>query len=120
MNITMQLKRDFYAMYILQELPKNDIRMTLKLTDRQYVTLVKIVKDMDKEVLNLFDYLKELKRQYMICTDNKQRIELLKLMGGMIEKKHKIPTDHPATDKAKSIQELIDGVMHESDEVATD
>ena len=52
MDITVAVKAQFFDLYIIQELPKKDILAIMKLTDRQYVSLVKLAKIMDAETIN--------------------------------------------------------------------
>lgn len=84
-------KSTFFRLYIIDQLTKEDIKINMHLTERQYATLVQIAKSMDKTDITLDDYLLELNRQYIICEDNKTKIDLLKLIGNIVEKKHKIP-----------------------------
>lgn len=47
----MAIKRQFFDLYILQELPKIDIKTTLNLTEKAYTTLVKLAKSWDEQTL---------------------------------------------------------------------
>lgn len=91
MKYTTRLKREFFRLYIIEELERNEIIQTLNLTNSAYTELVKVAKNMNKQELSLEDYTKELYRMFIVCVDPREKIELLKLQMSILEKKHKIP-----------------------------
>lgn len=91
-NMDTHTEQAFFKHYIIEKMTKTDIQTLMDITERQYFTLVQIAKSMDKTDITLDDYLLELNRQYIICDDNKTKIDLLKLIGNIVERKHKIPS----------------------------
>ncbi len=95
MKLTAAIKATFYDLYIVQQIPKDDIQTSMELTERQYLTLVQIAKEMDKTEIDT-KFMEKLIKQRLLV--NPRDSEALRVASMIWERKHKVPDGHSVLD----------------------